>query len=75
MSAEAIVMTPTPDSLMSEKQFLKRIGVSRATLSKFKSDRKIIYYRVGRRCLYDEASYQSFLDNCARRIETKNRKS
>jgi hypothetical protein len=57
------------DDLMSEKEFLQKIKVSRATLSKYKNKKLITHFKAGRRVLYDAQSLEDFKTNCARRVE------
>ncbi len=55
--------------LLTEKEFLTLIKISRATLNKYKSKHLITHYKAGRRILYDEKSLEDFMNNCAQRVE------
>jgi hypothetical protein len=55
--------------LLTEKEFLTLIKISRATLNKYKSKHLITHYKAGRRVLYDEKSLDDFKNNCAQRVE------
>ena len=59
--------------LMTEKEFLLKIKISRATLNKYKSKKLITYFKAGRRVLYDAKSLEDFKTNCARRVEANPR--
>jgi len=62
-------MSNTVEGLLTEKEFLALVKVSRATLNKYKSKRLITHYKAGRRVLYDEKSLEDFKTNCVRRVE------
>lgn len=62
-------MSKAMEELLTEQEFLRLIKISRATLNKYKSKRLITHYKVGRRVLYDEKSFQDFKNNCAQRVE------
>jgi hypothetical protein len=76
-SAQAVVTreesaSNTEMGLMDEKQFLKRINRCRASLHQLKKKGLVSYLKSGRRTLYDEQSYQDFLNNCTMRIVASN---
>lgn len=71
MSTVTATMAVAPDGLMSEKEFLQKIKVSRATLNKFKTKKLITHFKAGRRVLYDAQSLEDFKSNCVRRIEPR----
>lgn len=75
MSTVTAVSPTVPDGLMSEKEFLQKIKVSRATLSKYKHKKLITYFKAGRRVLYDAQSLEDFKTNCVRRVDAKPIKS
>jgi hypothetical protein len=74
MSTVTAAVAAIPDGLMSEKEFLQKIKVSRATLNKYKSKKLITHFKAGRRVLYDAQSFEDFKTNCARRVEAKPKK-
>jgi hypothetical protein len=69
MSAVTAALTAISDSLMSEKEFLQKIKVSRATLNKYKSRKLITHFKAGRRVLYDAQSLEDFKNNCAQCVK------
>ena len=71
MGTATAAVTAIPDTLMTEKEFLQKIKVSRATLNKLKNKRLITYFKAGRRVLYDAQSLVDFKSNCVRRIESR----
>ena len=76
-SAQAVVTieesaTKSETGLMDERRFLKRINRCRASLHQLKKKGLISYLKSGRRTLYDEQSYQDFLDNCTMRVVASN---
>ena len=62
-------MNEATEELMSEKEFLAKTKICRATLNKFKRQGKLGYYKVGRRVLYGPEHLREFKENCARRVE------
>jgi hypothetical protein len=54
---------------MSEKRFLALIPVCRATLDKYKRKKAFVFFRLGKRCLYNDESLRTFQENCLKRIE------
>lgn len=75
MSITVAALNDTMDGLMSEREFLQKIKISRAQLNKYKSRRLIAHFKVGRRVLYDAQSLEDFKTNCARRVDAKARKN
>lgn len=75
MSTTTTALSITNDGLMSEKEFLQKIKVSRATLSKYKNKKLITHYKAGRRVLYDAQSLEDFKRNCTHYVEAKPRKN
>ncbi|HKQ05766.1 MAG TPA: hypothetical protein VJ464_11580 [Blastocatellia bacterium] len=73
MSIATAEFAAISDGLMSEKEFLQKIKISRATLNKYKSKKLITYFKAGRRILYDAQSLEDFKNNCARCIKAKPR--
>lgn len=73
MSIVTPALATIPDGLMSEKEFLQKIKVSRATLNKYKSKNLITHFKAGRRVLYDAQSLEDFKTNCIRRVEAKSK--
>jgi len=71
MSTVTATMAVSLDGLMSEKEFLQKIKISRATLNKFKTKRLITHFKAGRRVLYDAQSLEDFKSNCVRRVESR----
>lgn len=71
MSTVTPALATLPDGLMSEKEFLQKIKVSRATLNKYKNKNLITHFKAGRRILYDAQSLEDFKTNCVRRVEAK----
>ncbi len=71
MSTAVTALNDDMDRLMSEREFLQRIKISRAQLNIYKSKKLITYFKVGRRVLYDSQSLEDFKTNCARRVEAK----
>jgi hypothetical protein len=69
MSTASAVPNNGIEDLMSEREFLQRVKISRAQLNIYKSKKLITYFKVGRRVLYDTQSLEDFKTNCARRIE------
>ena len=69
MSTAVTAFNDSRDGLMSEREFLQRIKISRAQLNNYKARRLITYFKVGRRVLYDAQSLEDFKTNCARRVE------
>ncbi len=57
--------------LLTEKEFLQLVKISRATLNKYKAKRLISFLKAGRRVLYDAKSLEDFKNNCAQRVEAK----
>lgn len=69
MSIAVRAFNDTTDGLMSEREFLQKIKISRAQLNNYKAKKLITYFKVGRRVLYDAQSLEDFKTNCARRVE------
>lgn len=64
-------MSSETQGLWTEKEFLGLVKVSRATLHKYKANRRISFLKAGRRVLYDAKSLEDFKNNCAQRVEVK----
>ena len=69
MSTAVTVFNDTVTGLMSEREFLQKIKISRAQLNIYKAKKLITHFKVGRRVLYDAQSLEDFKTNCARRVE------
>ena len=73
MSTAVTAFNDTTDGLMSEREFLQLVKISRAQLNIYKSKKLITYFKVGRRVLYDAQSFVDFKTNCARCVAAKPR--
>lgn len=56
---------------ISEKQFLTLVSVCRATLDKYKKKKAFVFFKLGKRCLYNEESLRTFQENCLKRMGPK----
>ena len=73
MSTTGAVSGNAFEGLMSEREFLQCVKISRAQLNIYKAKKLITYFKVGRRVLYDTQSLEDFKTNCARRVEANPR--
>jgi hypothetical protein len=57
------------NGFVSEKNFLALIPVCRATLDKYKKKKAFVFFKLGKRCLYNAESLRTFEENCLKRME------
>lgn len=56
------------NGFVNEKKFLALIPVCRATLDKYKKKKAFVFFKLGKRCLYNEESLRTFQENCLKRV-------
>jgi hypothetical protein len=56
------------NGFISEKNFLTLVSVCRATLDKYKKKKAFVFFKLGKRCLYNEESLRTFQENCLKRV-------